>query len=141
MKGIKWMILILVGPLTACGNSNIDDAKNAVKMRLTDPSSAEFSQVTVFDGDVVCGSVNAKNQMGGYTGKNVFIYTGLNKNQVKLEVSSYDVEVWCKAVNPKTQLVMLESMCNDAKNDPAMSKARDSICESKEKMMENLSKM
>lgn len=47
----------------------VDEAKEALKQELFDPSSAEFRNVRVTSLlDAVCGEVNAKNRMGGYVG-------------------------------------------------------------------------
>lgn len=43
-------------------------AKQAVLEKLVDPSSAQFKDVQLVDGSLVCGEVNAKNRMGGYVG-------------------------------------------------------------------------
>lgn len=43
------------------------DAMAAVESYMVDPDSAKFRNVTK-DGIEVCGEVNAKNRMGGYTG-------------------------------------------------------------------------
>lgn len=62
----------------------IENAKNAVKMGLLDPYSAQFESVAVGMLDksvqpskdnplrVVCGFVNAKNRFGGYVGRQPF---------------------------------------------------------------------
>jgi len=51
-------------------------SKEAVKANLKDPNSAEFKNmrlVKYLNGHVVCGTVNAKNSFGGYTGFTPFI--------------------------------------------------------------------
>lgn len=56
--------------------ATISAAKNAVKSKLKDPYSAQFSNVRLLDfndGKIVCGDVNAKNSFGGYTGSSTFI--------------------------------------------------------------------
>lgn len=67
------------------------EAQDAVKRTLSDPSSAEFQNLTVVKplpmppsgqempsdvplGEGVCGEVNAKNKMGGYVGFKPFAY-------------------------------------------------------------------
>lgn len=55
------------------------EAQDAVKKLLRDPESAQFDNVFVHRGkDVaaVCGSVNAKNGFGGYTGGKLFFVVG-----------------------------------------------------------------
>jgi len=54
----------------------ISAGKEAVKANLKDPNSAEFKNIRLvkyLNGHVVCGSVNAKNSFGGYTGFTPFI--------------------------------------------------------------------
>lgn len=53
-------------------------AKAAVRNNLIDPESAQFDGLfTNKKTGAVCGYVNAKNKMGGYTGKKIFIvYSG-----------------------------------------------------------------
>jgi hypothetical protein len=47
-------------------------AEKDVKKRLRDPSSADFTEMTVRNG-VVCGRVNSRNGFGGMTGPQQFI--------------------------------------------------------------------
>lgn len=48
-----------------------------VRAKLKDPDSARFEQVTHNrQNDVVCGWVNAKNSLGGYTGRKLFMLSG-----------------------------------------------------------------
>lgn len=57
----------------------INKTQDAVKARLRDPSSAEFTDVhtaTYQGADVVCGYVNAKNGFGGKTGSQKFVGAG-----------------------------------------------------------------
>ena len=51
-------------------------AMDAVRNSLIDPDSAKFRNVVVRDRGVVCGEMNAKNKMGGYTGYTKFVYMG-----------------------------------------------------------------
>jgi len=49
-------------------------AQQKVKRFLNDPESAQFSDIrTNPKTDVTCGSVNAKNRMGGYVGAKRFV--------------------------------------------------------------------
>lgn len=49
------------------------DVKQAVRMQLNDPESAQFSDITLHPNRATaCGYVNAKNQMGGYAGRKKF---------------------------------------------------------------------
>jgi len=43
-----------------------------VRERLKDPDSAHFGRSTVNAAGIVCGSVNAKNSFGGYSGTSAF---------------------------------------------------------------------
>jgi hypothetical protein len=52
-------------------------AKAAMTRKLTDPESARFDEmfkVATDNGDAICGLVNSKNRMGGYTGNTGFIF-------------------------------------------------------------------
>lgn len=56
-------------------------AKELVKQRLRDPSSAEFTDIVVHEGGpttstIVCGRVNARNGFGGMTGAQRFVVGG-----------------------------------------------------------------
>lgn len=51
-------------------------AKEAVLAQLKDPDSAKFGKVVVKESGIVCGYVNAKNSLGGYTGEKGFISLG-----------------------------------------------------------------
>ena len=57
------------GPLD---NPAITKVKNSVLAQLRDPTSAEFSNVRIVGGLVVCGEVNAHNGFGGFAGKQKF---------------------------------------------------------------------
>jgi hypothetical protein len=62
--------------VTACGPSReelaVNAARDAVKVMLSDPASAQFQYEVVGD-EVVCGFVNAKNSFGGYGGFKSFV--------------------------------------------------------------------
>jgi tetratricopeptide (TPR) repeat protein len=52
------------------------EAEFSVKQQLIDPSSAQFEKPVVNkSARTVCGVVNAKNRLGGYTGKQLYVYT------------------------------------------------------------------
>lgn len=55
---------------------------------LIDPDSRKIEFLSNPYGGLVCGTVNAKNRMGGYTGKNVF-YATFNKNKELISLESY----------------------------------------------------
>jgi hypothetical protein len=80
-----WVVLIIAGvgycSFKGAGSSGDDEelaaytalasAQTAVKARLKDPGSAEFSSMTVYGQEpsfTVCGLVNAKNGFGGMAG-------------------------------------------------------------------------
>ena len=54
--------------LAACGGVE-KEAKMAVLDRLKDPDSAKFGEYTQADENNACLTVNARNSMGGYVGK------------------------------------------------------------------------
>ena len=54
----------------------IEAAKKAIAYSLIDPESARFREVFIAPNrTAVCGQVNAKNRMGGYTGFQRFMYS------------------------------------------------------------------
>jgi hypothetical protein len=63
--------------LSACDQlpwSSVAKARDAVKDQLIDPQSAQFRNEVLTETGRVCGEVNAKNRMGGYTGfKNYWV--------------------------------------------------------------------
>lgn len=64
----------LVFAVTGCGPK---DHEAKVLAQLVDPESARFGKASVSaDGSVVCGTVNAKNRMGGYTGEQSYMVFG-----------------------------------------------------------------
>lgn len=60
---------------TGCTQHKVE---SQVKELLRDPQSARFGEITISkDGLVACGTVNAKNGMGGYAGEQTFmVYHG-----------------------------------------------------------------
>ena len=61
--------------LTGCAQHKIEAQ---VREALRDPDSARFGEMSISaDGTLACGTVNAKNGMGGYTGDQTFmVYQG-----------------------------------------------------------------
>lgn len=57
----------------------IELLQNRVRRELKDPSSAEF-KIYTFRSDYLCGEVNAKNSLGGYTGFKYFTVEGYRVN-------------------------------------------------------------
>jgi hypothetical protein len=52
-------------------------AEASVRQQLVDPDSARFDRPIVIKSErQVCGFVNAKNRMGGYVGRQLYIYSG-----------------------------------------------------------------
>jgi hypothetical protein len=79
---MRMFIAIATGLLLAGGayaqTVVMDAAKDAIRRQLKDPPSARFEGLVerrAADGSLgVCGQVNAKNAMGGYTGALPFVY-------------------------------------------------------------------
>lgn len=99
--------------LTGCGNKHEEAARQAVLKNLNDPSSAQFSDITVYDTGAVCGNVNAKNRMGGYAGPSAFVYNGSSAGSVSLNASQYEQDDWCQDIKPRIET--LEKLCSDIK--------------------------
>lgn len=72
------LALLLAAPSAQADDALIDAAKRAIGARMFDPYSAQFENITLGatakGGPVVCGTVNAKNRMGGYVGRRPFWY-------------------------------------------------------------------
>jgi hypothetical protein len=86
VKGLTLLFLFTVPMLASCdriaqtNDSEIAQAKTLLSDALLDPQSAQFRKIAVGESDlmgnkqsVVCGEVNAKNRMGGYTGYGHFL--------------------------------------------------------------------
>jgi hypothetical protein len=84
--------VVLSGALLAsCGDRQlIAEAEEAVANQLVDPNSAEFRNVQVTDDDDVCGEVNAKNRMGGYTGFSPFVTVYNGRGEMVVDVFSWE---------------------------------------------------
>lgn len=69
MRKIAFILLALL--LEACGDES--DIQNAVRARLKDPDSAKFGTYQTFKSakgeTFACIEINAKNSMGGYSGR------------------------------------------------------------------------
>ncbi|MFC0666264.1 hypothetical protein ACFSKY_00215 [Azotobacter chroococcum] len=64
-------ISMLAAALCGCTDGDISKARSELKRKLYDGDSAQFRNEQVYRVDgitTVCGEVNAKNRMGGYTG-------------------------------------------------------------------------
>lgn len=79
-------VLLALGLLTGCGSSDADLiqlAQKSVQQQLKDPESAKFGEALIFAHPdespkyknlrYVCGTVNAKNALGGYVGESRFV--------------------------------------------------------------------
>ncbi|MDO9470956.1 MAG: hypothetical protein Q7J23_09615 [Nitrosomonas sp.] len=75
-----FLVVFLLTPsfLALANESIITDAQEAIKSQLKDPYSAVFDDIYLGKAEngapVVCGTVNAKNSYGGYTGRKKFYY-------------------------------------------------------------------
>ncbi|MGV7119597.1 hypothetical protein [Sphingopyxis sp. 550A] len=71
---MKWAMVALA-ILSGCSGPANFDYESPVKRQLRDPTSAQFSDVTV-NIESACGFVNSKNGFGGYSGTVPFIVIG-----------------------------------------------------------------
>ncbi|MEZ0237666.1 MAG: hypothetical protein ACAH06_06350 [Methylophilaceae bacterium] len=97
---ISAVALILTTSSSAQEQEQVDRAKAAIGRNLKDPYSAVYEGIyfgkTAKGDPVVCGTVNAKNSMGGYTGRKRFYY---------FREDVYEVE------SGKQPSVILEAFC------------------------------
>ncbi|WP_353088550.1 hypothetical protein [Stenotrophomonas sepilia] len=80
------------------GTETIVAAERAVRRELKDPDAAQFRGVranyTEEFGVVACGRVNAKNELGGYTGFRRFVF---GDERVILEGRDNVAQAWTEA--------------------------------------------
>lgn len=76
MKALIAMAITLSSALLLAGCSDPAERgmKQAMDSRLLDPASAQYKDVAGYSSGYVCGSVNAKNRMGGCIGSKQFLY-------------------------------------------------------------------
>ena len=68
---MKRLVIVGVLALVACAPSEppqFEEARTAVRHMMRDPDSATFEDLKLLKSGTVCGRVNAKNGMGGYSG-------------------------------------------------------------------------
>lgn len=91
-------IFILNSSALIAGDSReiawIEKGKEAVRLKLKDPNSAQFKNVYFHRGSdgipVSCGEVNSKNSFGGYTGFQKFVSAGKSElTFLQSEVSDF----------------------------------------------------
>jgi hypothetical protein len=70
-------------------------ARQAVQARLKDPESAQFRNLRETSTGNVCGEVNARNEMGGYTGFKQFIVS--DSGGAIIEGGDISVSSLCKS--------------------------------------------
>lgn len=94
---MKRLAIVGVFVLVACGPSEpsqFEEARTAVKGMMRDPESATFEDLKLLKSGTVCGRVNAKNGMGGYSGYSPFYH-----------LSAEDLAVADKATYGQTMVV------------------------------------
>lgn len=97
---ISAVALILPTSSSAQEQEQVDRAKAAIGRNLKDPYSAVYEGIyfgrTAKGDPVVCGTVNAKNSMGGYAGRKRFYY--FTDEYLEIESGkqrSVILEAWC----------------------------------------------
>jgi len=96
---------LIAAALAGCGDKEIETVKSDVTNNLKDPQSAQFKDVKKYSEGVICGSVNAKNAMGGYVGFSPFIFNGRQSNYLDMVPISGDVSIFCNDL-PKKRVTM-----------------------------------
>lgn len=85
-------VILLMSGCSSKEDKGIETAKKVVMQRLKDPDSAKFQNIRVINSDtidkqssfLICGEVNAKNSMGGYTGfTNFMTMFDMENDQIK----------------------------------------------------------
>jgi hypothetical protein len=75
MRHCAALLLCLAGCQAATQSDPNAEARAAVLAALKDPESARFGPMTAGKPGTVCGTVNARNSFGGYTGNRAFAWT------------------------------------------------------------------
>jgi hypothetical protein len=91
-------------------------AIDRVKLSLNDPDSAIFKNVTYYSkSHATCGSVNAKNRMGGYDGFNAFLVEkdGTVRYFPDGDTASAITEVRLEALKKQNAFFTLMRACRD----------------------------
>lgn len=96
----RWLLLafvVLAGLAYAYSGYLVHQHRAAVKERLNDPDSAKFQGEHLRGGytlksSILCGEVNAKNQMGGYAGYVPFAAIGSTR-YAEVAFSDIDLEL------------------------------------------------
>jgi hypothetical protein len=94
--GFSILVLCLNSQAQSADDPIMAKARTAVTKNLKDPISARFEGVVKRPG-AVCGFVNAKNSMGGYTGRTMFVYLIKENRAYVLEVNALGVQDAIKA--------------------------------------------
>ncbi|EKQ7193190.1 hypothetical protein OGU21_15100 [Klebsiella oxytoca] len=71
--------------------NDILNAREHIKVKLKDPSSAKFSGEFIGGNGAICGYVNAKNSFGGYTGESRYIFS-VNFSAIDEGITSFNKE-------------------------------------------------
>lgn len=88
--GVVFVLGVALSVKPILGYMHVAEVKKVVRSQLIDPSSAQFRNVAVMSrltGESVCGEVNGKNRMGGYTGFKRFVTSVSNEGAVFIETS------------------------------------------------------
>ena len=110
-------LVVTVGVLAVLGGSGaaswflyfkpVEVVKDRVRSVLKDPDSAKFENVKYFKKtDVGCGFVNARNSMGGYIGKRIFV--AFPDGDVRFHPTDLDAAARINFI------VLVEANCPDA---------------------------
>ena len=91
--------------------SRLNSVERAVAAKLRDPESALFRDIVGTD-DMVCGEVNARNALGGYTGFQPFVYRrGMVLFEPRPSVGT-DVKQQAQYHEDVTRFVRWQSVCS-----------------------------
>jgi hypothetical protein len=94
---------LFVAVLTVSGCDKWDDAKAQVRAHLKDPDSATWRNLRNIGPNVICGEVNAKNSLGGYTGFEPFMLDGSLVFIGTSSAESVDIKSCCAYLDSLTQ--------------------------------------
>jgi len=90
---MRFLVLPLIVLPSIANAADVAAARAAVGRALKDPASARFEGVRD-RGAAVCGLVNAKNSLGGYTGAMPFVYVVASREVFVLDPASQNGPAW-----------------------------------------------
>lgn len=95
---IGWVLAFVLLTVTGCGRET--SAQRHVRAMLKDPDSAKFELLFTGRNNLECGTVNAKNSFGGYTGAQAYMQYQESVGIAENESQSMALATCCAFLRP-----------------------------------------